>query len=113
MSDKSKTRNVWRGFTLNELEIPVDIGGTVIAVPVETINTDSGDGFPEGQTGMLSGTNALFRPNYFNGRFLTARTLQSEQVYWDHRARFPAQDKCAWDFLGIGAATHRYGGRFL
>lgn len=47
--------------------------------------------FPEQRAGTRSGTNGLYRLNYFNGRFLTAEALRREQVYWDTRARLVAQ----------------------
>ena len=47
--------------------------------------------FPEQRVGTRSGTNGLYRLNYFNGRFLTAEALRREQVYWDTRARLVAQ----------------------
>ncbi len=47
--------------------------------------------WPKAGVGMLSGSNALFRLNYFNGRFLTAESLKAESVYWDSRSRLGAQ----------------------
>lgn len=44
------------------------------------------DFFPRGRTGDVSGTNDLFRMNWFNGRFLTAEALRRQDVYWDQRA---------------------------
>lgn len=38
-----------------------------------------------------AGTNSMTRLNYFNGRFLTAEALRTEQTYWDTRARLVAQ----------------------
>ncbi len=44
------------------------------------------DGFPQAR-GDVSGTNGLWRVNWFNGRFLTAEALRSQDIYWDLRAR--------------------------
>ncbi len=60
--------------------------------------------FPEGQTGQKPGSNGLFRPNYFNGRFLTAETLRSEQIYWDTRTRLVAQEARAGIVWGLELA---------
>jgi hypothetical protein len=46
---------------------------------------------PPGTTPWVDWPVSLFRTNYFNGRVLTAETLQREQEYWDSRCRLIAQ----------------------
>ena len=64
-------------------------------------------GFPEDRSGSVSGTNGLFRLNYFNGRFLTAEAMRREQAYWDARALAVGQihpSGIAWG-LGLNAPS--------
>jgi hypothetical protein len=57
--------------------------------------------FPE-KTGDLLGKNGLARVHFFDGRFLTAATLQAEQIYWDARTRIAAQIHPAGIARGLG-----------
>lgn len=57
--------------------------------------------FPE-KTGDLLGKNGLARVHFFDGRFLTAATLQAEQIYWDARTRIAAQVHPAGIARGLG-----------
>jgi len=60
-----------------------DLLGHDASIPEET--------FPSGPTGDLSGSNGLFRANWFNGRFLDADTLKRQERYWDLRLLTEAQ----------------------
>ena len=75
-----------------------------------TTTTTTTGAFPTDEVGDLSDTNSMLRLNYFNGRFLTAEALRTEQGYWDARARLVAQihpSGIAWglSILSAGAGA--------
>jgi len=59
-------------------------------------------GFFDADVGGVTGDNDLFRPNWFNGRFLTAEALRTQDGYWEQRTQMLAQVYAPGVAWGLG-----------